>query len=388
MTGPSEALGALGSALGITAVPADDKSPRYVMVATGRDRGLLVPEDSRKAAAAGILRLSNGQSGLAKASRSLAWAGARVGGIRWLKGDRVNLVGPDGSHPGLLDHISGLLGIPDLLYVFSFGPQRPNRKPVIQILERSGRTVAFTKVGWNELTTRLVRQEGEYLQSMVRLPGAHINAPDLLHHGTWDGLTLTILSALSPGLSATIRSPIPGVEVLLDIAALGDHRQRRSLATSELATSLRIRAGAIDHESGAVAIGAVDRLISRHGDVEVELGDWHGDFGPWNIAAAGGGRLNVWDWERASGPQLVGLDLFHYHFQRENFGGSSLDRCLDESNERTLGTRREIQGPDFPPDLTAWIYLLERLLRYREPGAPAEVSKLEAALVDRLTSIR
>lgn len=389
MTSTPEALGALGSALGIQALPipaGESVANTYLLVATGTDRGLLVPADSRRAAAASVLRLSNGQSALSKFGRGMFWGGTRMGALRWLTGKRFRLVGPDGSRPVLLDHIAEVLGPPSLRFAFSLGPPRPNRKPVVQILEPTGQTVGFAKIGWNDLTTRLVSHEAEYLQAMPREAGSRIRAPEIVHHGRWHGLTLTILSALKPGIQATFRSPVPDTRVLLEIASLGGRRRQQGLGVSDLANSLLSRAQNIDHHSRAVAVEAAQGLIGRHEDVQVELGDWHGDFGPWNVAPAGQGRFNVWDWERASGPQVVGMDLYHYHFQRENLRGSTIETCIERSNQRTAAAITEIQGGDFPQELTGRLYLLERLLRYREPGAPQEASSLEAAITSRLRS--
>jgi hypothetical protein len=71
-------------------------------------------------------------------------------------------------------------------------------------------------------------------------------------------------------------------------------------------------------EDGRSIRAAVEALAERAIGVEAELGDWHGDWVPWNLgevpAATGGTRLVAWDWEH-SGPSVpVGFDLAHQAF--------------------------------------------------------------------------
>ena len=57
-------------------------------------------------------------------------------------------------------------------------------------------------------------------------------------------------------------------------------------------------------------------LARQHGQRELALGAWHGDWTPWNMACTSGGLL-LWDWERFAGGVPVGFDALHYQLQSD-----------------------------------------------------------------------
>jgi len=381
-----DAISALGSALGLefTTAPAGPHSTRYGILATGSDRGLLLPTDNRRAAATGVLRISNGQSQLKKMAVVAAWLGLRTGLIQRLsprRRDPLYVDEPSSStDDNLLAHLGAVVGREDLSFAMSVGPPRPNRKPVIQIIEPSGATVGFAKIGWNAVTSRLVRDEAGFLHALDPDRLNRLEIPKVLHHGEWKGLVVTILSPISFGPRALIRSVEPPAGVILEIAEMREGRQRTLLGDSGLVSRLRDQIGRLSSPTSELATAGLNQIIERYGQLEAEVGLWHGDFGPWNVAPGRRGRFAVWDWERAGGPQLIGMDLFHYHFQREHFRGGRIDRSLDSASAGARDTVSSIQGGDFPMGSIASVYLLERLLRYREPGAAEPRGELEVAL--------
>ncbi len=63
-----------------------------------------------------------------------------------------------GRRTSLVSHLSDELG-QELTAGIHLGPPRANRKPVLQLMDPSGATVAFAKVGVNRLTRERVRHE-------------------------------------------------------------------------------------------------------------------------------------------------------------------------------------------------------------------------------------
>src|SRR4029077_3567494 len=93
-----------------------------------------------------------------------------------------------------------LLGERRVEVAISLGQRlRPNMKPVLQIMAPDGRVLAFAKLAWNRLTTELVRNE---IATLCRLRGVGFRSfrvPEVLHHGTWNGFDLVLLSPLPHG---------------------------------------------------------------------------------------------------------------------------------------------------------------------------------------------
>lgn len=152
--------------------------------------------------------------------------------------------------------------------------RRANRKPVLEAYDASG-LVAFVKIGDSERARGLVRHESEVLRVLADRPLKVVVPPGVLHHGVWRGLEVLVLSPL----------PVP---------SRGVPAARRRVPPALLAAAVREIAGLGPHGTPA----------------------WHGDFTPWNVAAAADGRLLVWDWERYAEGVPLGFDALHHFFHR------------------------------------------------------------------------
>lgn len=77
------------------------------------------------------------------------------------------------------------------------GTARTNRKPVLQVFDARGRSLAFVKVGENSVTEPLVRAEAASLRRLgeCELPRL-LEVPRLLHLGRWEGATVVAMTAL------------------------------------------------------------------------------------------------------------------------------------------------------------------------------------------------
>ena len=85
----------------------------------------------------------------------------------------------------------------DVRVSMRFGPDRANRKPVLQLLDASGTCVAFAKVGVNALTRELVRREVAVLTRLEDQDLGRVRAPRVRYAGEWhDETELMVVDAL------------------------------------------------------------------------------------------------------------------------------------------------------------------------------------------------
>ncbi|GAA0383556.1 hypothetical protein Acor_82530 [Acrocarpospora corrugata] len=194
--------------------------------------------------------------------------------------------------------------------------RRANRKPILEAYGAGG-LVGFVKVGDSARARELVRHEAATLRSLTERPLKVVVPPTVLHFGEWRELDVLVLSPL----------PVTGRKVRPALLA-----------------------------AAVTEIAALD-----------PAGAWHGDFSPWNMAAAGDGRLLVWDWERFGAGVPLGFDALHHFFQsalRRMRPAPAAHACVARAG-RTL----EPFGLSFAEArLTAAHYLITQADRHRRDG--------------------
>jgi hypothetical protein len=355
--------------------PAGVPALRWAVLPDLRRPRVLVPLASRRAAAEAVRQYSDGMTQRARLAKAAVGLGLACGAVQWGLGRRGQVVTAAGPAAGTLlgDHVPAALGRDDLAAAIVLGPVRPNRKPVVQLIGRDGRAVGYMKVGWNDLTRRLVRAEAGTLRRLAAAEPRSFTAPGLLHQGRWHGLDITISSALAHRLLRRGRRyALPPVAVSREIAALG------GVTTAALGESgwwaglgerlVPVRR-ALATDPAATLDATLDGLEGRAG-TRLAFGTWHGDWGPWNLRATAGPLL-VWDWERSADGVPLGFDLLHFGFQtalqglrRPPAAAAAMARDRAAPQLAALG-----QEPGVA-DLLCDLYLVERLCR----AAEAEVS--------------
>jgi hypothetical protein len=280
--------------------------PTHLLVPSATDPRLMVPS-ARRAGAAAVL----GYGGHGSAQ---AWLKARVLAAAIAAGaGRVVMPGRlwigDGE-PGLDEHLASILGRPVLL-ALHIGPPRANRKPVLQLLTPRGETLAFAKLGVNELTARLVDVEAAALAAVGAAAPAGIAVPEVLHHGSWHGVQVLVQSALPVRRSR----PTPPAQRLAAMAAVARTGADAQGGILDYVRNLRERIAALPDPGAATDLGtAVDRVAAA--GRPLTTGAWHGDWTPWNTAfLADPGTVLIWDWERYATGVPVGFDAIHHHLQ-------------------------------------------------------------------------
>lgn len=191
------------------------------------------------------------------------------------------------------------------------GPVRANQKPVLQALDRWGRTKAFVKVGWNPLTTQLLEDEQSALERLGAAPTHGLVVPAVVGRGTFAGGSWMAISPIRVERRVA-PSPAHVITIARAIEATVP-AQSQALSASRFATELVERSAGLPVSAPAVAA-----LMARHGDREVSTAAAHGDFVPWNVLT-GEPRSAVWDWERSTPHAPIGFDRWHHAFQVELF---------------------------------------------------------------------
>ncbi len=346
--------------------------PAEIYVALPRPDRATVVVDSRagKAIADAVGKAGQGLV------RSVAGKVLRIPGVATALPGKLILQSPDTTLRQRLGELNNV----DARLSASCGPLRPNRKPVVRVLDEDGTLRSVGKVGWDDLTARLVSTEGQALTSLGSLnssnPSGNIVVPDVLADETWRGMHLLVVSPLpidntvGPELSVD-----PTLPALNDIAAMHRHTVD-SIVSSGFWGRLIDRLPDLER---------YDTSGDAGGDLSVDLGGFHGDWSPWNTQPRADGSLLVWDWERHATDVPVGLDLVHFLFQTERFIDQ---RTPLEARPAVVRRAKEhLPSLDVDPGLADHLidfYLLEALARNSEGALTKKLAARRQSLVDAL----
>jgi hypothetical protein len=345
---------------------------------------MLLPATSCRASASAVLAQGVGSLRTARLQRRLLAAITRIGLGPWLMPDRIHA---DDQSDSITAHLSQVLGRRlELSTSLTFA--RANRKPVLHLLDPNGDSVAWAKVGVNELTYALVAHESKVL---TRLNGAEIEGlqvPGVVYSGEWHGLRVLALSSL-PTRHAARADAAALSRAMLGVAdmTLATQTTSAGVRTGTYVDILLVRAASLTARVDPADAGPLAELRTALGSLRAEAervrlttGAWHGDWTPWNCAQLHRTVL-VWDWERFDGEVPRGFDALHYRMQ---------DALVYTGGTRLSAARDCIA--DAPETLAAWslttaaarlvaaLYLGEIALRYvadkqraaRGPGADIE----------------
>jgi len=317
----SEALDWLVNTVGLST---DQLNIRY-LGRPGSNPSLLLPVAPARAAAAALRRPHDGRDRAEIAKTIAARMMARTGLLRFGSGRIVEL-----PQFALVEHLASVMGEPELRAAVTLGGLRRNRKPVLQLIRPDGRTVGFVKVGWSPMTAGLVYNETATLKLMEgRLPKP-FRVPRVIHHETWEGKQVGVVTPVT-NRAPELRRPPTTVETVLAIAraeSLGLRAVNRMWLFEQWRGN-----GVAEHID-------LERLAEKRGDVQVEIGLWHGDLTPWNQSSRLG-TLLIWDWEFAGRGRPIGFDALHQLFElhRRRPGGTnqSAITALTRNSSRVLG---------------------------------------------------
>ena len=139
----------------------------YLLLPSARSPRLLVPR-GRRAATGAVRGYGVGRGRSARWQAAALAVGMATGLAPLVLRDRVRVVQHQGTAAGetIESHLSDVLGT-DVLLSMYLGAPRANRKPVLQVLDATGRTLAYVKIGVDPLTRALVRDEGDALTALA-----------------------------------------------------------------------------------------------------------------------------------------------------------------------------------------------------------------------------
>jgi hypothetical protein len=335
----------------------------YAVLSRGDRPRLVLPLGSNRAAATALGRVTNDESKSRRTLRRLLATSARAGVLLPLLRHRfVSTAGTGGSLEG---HLAQAVGLDHVELAITIGPPRPNRKPVIQIMDESGETKAYAKVGWNGLTRQLVAQEAEVLRSVDRTGLHRLRLPAVVHSGSFRDLDLLVVQALQPGPGETTELRDPTAEEVSELRSLRTER-RNPLPDDAYWTGLLTRIDRLGGTAGDELARQAHLVAGGLGGAPVVFAGAHGDWTPWNMVATDR-HLYAWDWERAVREIPFPLDVIHYHTQRGWFrSGLPLDAAIADG---VGAARTALADAGLPRDHAAWLarlYLVDLAVRYAE----------------------
>ena len=331
----------------------------YVFPSRRRPR-LLVPADLPGSSVM-LRRLGSGRSQLAGPARALLVRSVRSRAFPLARWPMMRVEGADPRTDSVERHLSDALGI-DVRVGVLLGTRRANQKPVLQVFGLDGAVLGYAKLGHNELTSSLVRQEAHALQRIAGALPHSFHVPRVVHHSTWCGLEVLVLSALPTTGRPVTRSA--RLSASREIAGLLG-TTATTLASSGFWERRRHSADLLGATPTGERVQALARTIEQqHGADPVTLGGWHGDWGPWNMGMADDGGLQVWDWERYDAEVPVGFDALHLAAQRVRPGGRDDRRQEAVFLDAVAPALDELGVRPHQRESTLRLYLLEMAIRY------------------------
>jgi hypothetical protein len=338
---------------------------RYAVLPSMSRPRLLVPVGCPAASAAALAYYTTSRRASRVGARLLS-AGFRLGISEHVLRGRVGPPADSRGHGEVIeDHVQEVLGREVLMSIF-FQTGRPQKKPVLQLFTPAGELVGYAKVGWNDVTRRLVIREADALEHVLpQLPTRPaFGVPELLYRGQWQGRELVIVAAL-PGLSTGLIDQLP-IEATGTVPQLGEPGRCRLVGSeywSGQSERLRRFGTGITQRLAAAA----ERALASD---QIQVGFCHGDWVPWNMARDARGRLIVWDWEWSLPSAPIGLDALQWLFQvalnlRHDRPRAAVDQTLMAANQ--VLPRLSVSAETARPLLA--FHLIEAILRLEEGRA-------------------
>lgn len=334
----------------------------YVLLPRRSRPTLMAPRRPRAAAAASLRNFKASGTRRTQLFLSALALGARVGLLDVLP-SRTSMGTSGDSQGSIRDHLRHVLDDGTVTVALQTSPPRANRKPVLQVLSASGHTIAFVKIGINELTSALVRAEGEALALVGRAALTRVASPRLLHRGTWRGMDVLVQSAL-PRPRGKGLEPARIADAMLEVSAIDTGGATASGAHYLIDLESRVAGLPVTAASTALQSALRELHASAAQAASVRVGCWHGDWTPWNMSARDG-LAQVWDWERFESGVPLGYDRLHFEVQGAIVrDGSAAAPAVRDMVERAPSLLAPFEGSSETATLTALLYLVEIGTRY------------------------
>ncbi len=345
------------------------------------DPRLLLPAD-RRAGAAAVRHYGEPGSRTSSLRKWATWLSVTSNAATSLFPDRLRIDAPPDS-PTIASYLHEALGRDFCLSMY-VSDARANRKPVLQLLTPEGAPVGFAKIGVDPLTCQLVRAERDALDRLATAGLRTVSVPRVLHHGSWNGLEVLVLTPLEVMLR---RHAVPQAqlwEAMQEVARVAGIEQHRTVDAEHWQRLLDRLATAPDEPQRATLETALEMFHDQGSDAVLSYGSWHGDWSPWNMASTRGSLL-VWDWERFTVGVPLGFDALHYWLRTEVWRkGRTPASAARDLIPRAAGLLGPFNVDARKARLTALLYLAElaaRDLADRQEDAGARLGSPGAWLI-------
>lgn len=352
----------------------------FVVVPDRARARLLVPSSPRRIAAAAVRRYAEPQSRGARLKREAVVAALQTGASGLLLRDRIRIGGPLSA--SIDAYLEGALGTRMAMSIH-IGPARANRKPVLQLLDQTGATRGFVKLGTGPLTRELVQAETGALTTLADAPLPHLTVPRVLHAGRWGAHQVLVQSALPVWRPRASLSPRRLATAMRDVAGCLGYTYGPLTSSPYWATLSDRLAAVADRPEGAQLGRAARLLADRAGGISLRYGAWHGDWAPWNMACLDDTIL-LWDWERFTPGVPAGFDAIHHELQRRVQSDPDATGALEATMQRAGELLHPFEVAPGARELTALLYLVDLAARYlidRQAEAGARLGVLGSWLL-------
>jgi hypothetical protein len=283
---------------------------------------LLIPMASKLSAAAS-LGLYNAQRPLARMARKALSIGLSLGVTQPFLKNRLYLsirkdFCENGSKmPLILEALKEVFDNKRICLALAAGTPGVHRKPVIQVMEEKGRILGYAKVGWNQATIRLVRNEENILRRLSKISFTTAQIPTVLHALSWNHASILVTSAPP---SRTNRPPqqlhTSHLQFVNELSAIDKNviSFPESLFWQTLQARAKMLEEAFPYYSHLINWG-VEKAHERFSGLSLPFSWRHGDFVPSNTKLLVDNYLFIFDWEYAQRDSPPAWDLFHFLVQ-------------------------------------------------------------------------
>lgn len=359
----------------------------FVALPSRASPSVLLPVRSRRVTAAVLRAHRAPRTARQRVSQPVMVAFARLGAARLLPRKLTVSAAPGRSTESIQAHLGEILGRHVVVGVH-LGPPRANRKPIVQVVDEAGTTHAFTKVGFDDLTRELVQAEGRALSSLQSHAFSYLTVPRVVHIGQWQGKELLVLAPVGTRNTGAAQPNL--LQLAMVELSTSDGCTRRELISSAYWQGLRSRIQALAGPQSRALLEAVATIEGTSAGLEVDLGAWHGDWTPWNMALRDD-RAVLWDWERFASGVPVGFDALHFELQSTIRQGQLSPRDAVPHLGRRAGELLAPFGVRGPQTLAVTVtYLLEigaRYLHDQQAEAGSRLGNLDAWLIPGLSAL-
>lgn len=342
----------------------------YLILPSATRPRFLAPHEPPEASTASLRAYNSIRPTRMRVSRWVLATGLRMGLVQLVLRDRLHVRArgePRQAAEALLsEHLREVFGRSDLVAAVGIGRPGPNRKPVLQVFTTRGEPLGYVKLGWNEFTRRLVKNEAAVLAAWAEQRPVELAVPRLIHQGQFEGLELAVISPLPTGVRRVRPTQRPPAAAIREVGRLHGSTSCR-LAESPYWMGVQDRVARVAAELDPAAsdglISLVKGLGEKHGEDPFTFATWHGDWVPWNMARAGS-RLFILDWEHAEAGIPLGLDALHFDFQAAFLlKGLPFPRALARAARLARPTLRDLSVESASVPALTVLYVLELFFR-------------------------